>query len=109
MKMTNEFIFCKNLFSTLGRKESYDLIDSSNLSAREREVLYTRFVKGLSLKECADLLVIEENSVSKALHRSIKKLYKWIENRENATQILSLLNIKPSKYPEVNTSSIKSQ
>ncbi len=48
----------------------------SELNANQREVLYHRFVEGLTLDEIAVVMKINYQSVKNLIHRSIKKLKK---------------------------------
>lgn len=90
--MTDELNFVKVLFNTLGKTESIKLINDSNLTEREGQLLELRLIKGKSLKEVADVLMIEEDSVNKAQSKVCKKLYYWIKCKDTLEQVVSLLN-----------------
>jgi predicted DNA binding protein len=76
--MTDNFSYIKKYFSFLGRKKSIELIFESNLTDRERKAVILRFIRGLSIKECAEAFNIEPNSFSKFLTKVTKKLYNWL-------------------------------
>lgn len=89
---TEEMLFCKNLFNTLGRKESMELLNNSNLTDRERDIILMRLIYGKSLKECSDVLIIEQDSVNKAQKKAVIKLYQWINNKGKIIELIRLLN-----------------
>lgn len=93
MQTSKEFHYCKHLFFTLGKQASKELIRRSCLTKREEQLLIMRFINGLTLKECSNYFILEENSVSKALQKSAVKLYKWLQMREEASQIMTLLKL----------------
>lgn len=78
MKKTLELETVQIMFLALGRKQKQELLENSNLCDREITLLSCRLIKGLSLKECADLFGIEEDSVNKAQLKAIKKLYHYL-------------------------------
>lgn len=55
MKPCKEVEYCKKLFMSAGRKAGINILNFSNLTDREREVILCRLVKGLTLKECSEL------------------------------------------------------
>ena len=48
------------------------------LPPRQREILYLRFYRGFSIKEIADILEINNQSVRNSLFSSLTKLKKWL-------------------------------
>lgn len=88
MKLSKEVEFCKNVFLLLGKKKSEDLLERSNLNNREKIIINSHLLQGLSLKECASILLIEEDSVNKAQKKALNKLYEWIKNQTIIEQIL---------------------
>lgn len=78
MKPCKEGEYCKKLFMSAGRKAGINILNFSNLTDREREVILCRLVKGLTLKECSELFVMEEDSVNKMQKRVCIKLYKFL-------------------------------
>lgn len=92
--MTCELNFVKVLFNTLGKTESLKLITDSNLTEREGQLLELRMVRGKTLKEVADVLMIEEDSVNKLQNKVCKKLYYWFKCKNTIEQVVFLLNKK---------------
>lgn len=90
--MTDELNFVKGLFNTLGKTESLKLINDSNLTEREGLLLELRLIRGKSLKEVADILMIEEDSVNKAQSKVCRKLCEWIRRKDTVEQVIALLN-----------------
>ena len=78
MKESKEVSFCKKVFSSAGRTKSIVILDNSNLTDREKELMICRFLKGLSLKECSELFLLEEDSVNKAQKKTCIKLYNFL-------------------------------
>lgn len=78
MRKTQELETIQIIFLSLSRKQKEELLANSNLNNREIELLSLRLIDGKSLKECADYFGIEEDSVNKAQHRAVKKLYLFI-------------------------------
>lgn len=93
MKKSVELQYCQDVINILGRKQSMEMLCKSSLSDRERKIVYNRIVKGLTIKECSELLLIEENSVCKALNKACVKLYIWLINRETADILARQLRI----------------
>lgn len=89
MKESKEVDFCKSVFSLIGRNNSEELLKRSNLNDREQSIILYHLLQGKSLKECAGILIIEEDSVNKAQKRACVKLYNWINNQMLIKQILS--------------------
>lgn len=81
MKECKEVAFCKKVFSIIGRYNGENLLNQSNLTDRERLIISNRILKGISLKECAEILVIEEDSVNKAQKKACVKLYNWLNTQ----------------------------
>ena len=75
---TKETDYFKVHFISLGKDKKIMILDNSPLTERESELIYNRFIKGLSLKECAELYGVEINSLSKHQHSIIKKLYPYL-------------------------------
>jgi len=73
--------FIKTLFNSLSRVDKINLLNNSNLNDRERCLLETRFVKGLSAKESADYFNLEFDTYNKTYHRTVFKLYAWLEHK----------------------------
>lgn len=88
MKISKEVEFCKNVFQLIGNKKSEELLERSNLTNREKVIIHSHILQGLSLKECAGILLIEEDSVNKAQKKALVKLYTWINNQVLIDQIL---------------------
>ena len=62
------------------------------LTARQRETLYLRYHQGLSIEEIAEVLEINNQSVSNLLHRSLRQLRRdWT----GSTALLLLLFVAP--------------
>lgn len=78
MKPCKEVEYCKKLFMSAGRIAGINILNFSNLTDREREVILCRLIKGLTLKECSELFVMEEDSVNKMQKRVCIKLYKFL-------------------------------
>lgn len=76
--MTNEMKSIKELFSNLPRNQKLIIIQQSNLNDREVNLLIMRLVQGNSLKDCAEIMNIEEDSVNKAQLKAVKKLYTFL-------------------------------
>lgn len=89
MKMSKEVEFCINVFKLIGKQKSEELLERSNLTNREKIIVDSHLIQGLSLKECAGILLIEEDSVNKAQKKALVKLYTWINNQILINQILS--------------------
>ena len=51
MKISKEVEFCKKLFLSTGRSEGLNILNYSNLTDREKEIINCRLLKGLTLKE----------------------------------------------------------
>ena len=75
---TKETDYVKRLFRFLGRLNKIEILQKSNLSDYEIELLTKRFVNQLSLKDCADYFNIEANTVSKQQLKAVKKLYSYL-------------------------------
>lgn len=90
MKRTEATSNFENQFSLLGRKQKQELLENSNLNDRELTLLSFRFINGYSLKECAEELGLEVNTVSKNQLKAIKKLYEFIKSINNTYSIHSL-------------------
>lgn len=93
MRKSDELKYCQEIITILGRKQSLEMLSKSCLTDRERKLVFNKLVKGLSLKECSEIMLIEENSVSKALQKACAKLYIWLINRDTANIIAQKLNI----------------
>lgn len=78
MKISKEVDFCKRLLMSTGRAEGLNILNYSNLTDREREIINCRFLKGLSLKECAEIFLMEEDSVNKLQKRICVKLFNFL-------------------------------
>lgn len=94
MRETKEVAYCKQLLCNLGRYQKIKLLKNSSLDNRERNILYMRFIEGLSVIESAEKINVDESTFNKAQQRSFKKLYKWIScnNIEEIRQLISILN-----------------
>lgn len=79
MRKTQELETVQIIFLSLGRNQKQELLDNSNLNDREKELLTHRLVNGKTLKECADYLGIEEDSVNKAQLKAVKKLFYFLK------------------------------
>ena len=79
MRKTIELETIQILFLTLGNQEKLFLLQNSNLTERESNLLTYRLVQGKTLKECSSILGIEEDSVNKAQLKAIKKLYLYLD------------------------------
>lgn len=88
MKECKEVAFCKAVFSVIGRSESEKLLSKSNLNDREILIISSHLLKGIPLKECAEILIIEEDSASKAQKKACKKLYAWLNTQNGLIQSL---------------------
>lgn len=93
MKKSEELQYCQNVIILLGRQQSAEMLLKSCLTDRERKLIFNKLVKGLSLKECSELLQIEENSVSKALQKACCKLHIWLVNRDTANILAKELRL----------------
>lgn len=98
MKKTKELQYCQKVIILLGRQQSTEMLLKSCLTDRERKLVFNKLVKGLSLKECSELLQIEENSVSKAFQKACCKLYIWLINRDTANVMAKKLNLTAVNY-----------
>lgn len=78
MKQSTEVDFCKNFFYTSGRKSVVELIDNSNLTNRERELVNLRYIEGLRVKEICNRLNMDEFVYKKEHRRILGKLYVWM-------------------------------
>lgn len=76
--MTYQMNYIKNLFNFMARNEKLELLENSNLTDREVELLTKRFVKGESLKECALCFNLEEDTINKNQLKAVKKLYSFL-------------------------------
>lgn len=92
MIQNDTLIFIKSLFYVLGKTESLKLLQDSNLTERESKLLEMRMIRGKSLKEVADILMIEEDSVNKAQNKVCKKLADWVKRKDTVEQVVALLN-----------------
>ena len=77
--MTYEMTYIKNVFKMLNRANKLKLLETSNLTNREIELLTKRFINGDSLKDCANYYRLEEDSINKAQLKAVKKLYKYLK------------------------------
>ena len=68
----------KQLFFILGKEDKKTLLESSNLTDRESDILVTRFIRGLSAKESAELLNLDIDTYNKQYHRCMTKFYNWL-------------------------------
>ena len=98
MTKTSELEEITHIFSLLGRREALNMLANSNLSDRDQKLLALRFVKGLSLDECAEYFCMCRNSVGKWQTKVARKLYQWIENRREASVLLHSINLQSSMY-----------
>lgn len=78
MKISKEVEFCKKLFLSTGRSEGLNILNYSNLTDREKEIINCRLLKGLTLKECAEIFLMEEDSINKFQKRICTKLYNFL-------------------------------
>lgn len=79
MKKSFELKTVQIVFFALSKTQKQSLLDNSNLNDREKELLTYRLIEGKSLKECANFLGIEEDSVNKAQLKAVKKLYFFLK------------------------------
>ena len=93
MKKSNELDYCQKVITVLGRTRSTEMLHKSCLTDRERKIVFNRIVKGLSIKECSEILLIEENSVSKALQKACNRLYIWLINKDTADVLADRLHL----------------
>lgn len=64
------------------RKAAEQLVSGlKKLSSNQRQILYLRFVSGLSHKEIAEIMNINEQSSMNIVHRAVKKLRSLIDER----------------------------
>lgn len=98
MTINSETEQIMELFSILGRRESLTLLANSNLAERDQKLLALRFIKGLTLSECATYFYMRPNSIGKWQTKCCKSLYQWLMNRSRAEQILDALNMKNISY-----------
>ncbi|MBR6552808.1 MAG: hypothetical protein IKT89_08225 [Clostridia bacterium] len=78
MKITKEVDYCKHLFLTTGRKQVLELIENSNLTNKERDIIYSRYLEGLGVKEMCEKYALEESTYKQAQKRILVKLYNYI-------------------------------
>lgn len=79
MEKSKEVILCKRFFYNLGRFEKIKIIKNSNLDNRERKIIYSRFVEGMTLKEIAENLSLGIDNCNKIQKKAFVKLYSWLE------------------------------
>lgn len=77
--MTRELSMCKNVIEKLGRTKAEQLLEDSSLNDREKQLLELRLIRGVSLKECSVIFVVEEDSINKAQLKASKKLFTWLK------------------------------
>lgn len=75
--------FCKKLLSRLGNKEKIAVIESSNLNARERKALISRYADGETVKDVASKLGMEVEAYNKMQCKAMRKLYSWLAFKAN--------------------------
>lgn len=90
---TQETKTVKYILQNLSTLEREQLIDNSNLTDKEKQVLTLRFSKGKQVKECTELLNMEFEAFNKLQKKSVFKLYHWLE-RKALTSGIQLRNIK---------------
>lgn len=78
MRETKELAYCKSVFNKVGKIKMTEILDNSNLNNREVDIITSRLIKGMSLKECSSIFAIEENSVNRAQLKAVKKLYNFL-------------------------------
>lgn len=98
MTKTSETEQITYIFSILGRREALSLLANSNLSDRDQKLLALRMVKGMTLDECADYFNMYSNSIGKWQTKCCKRLYEWIERRQQAAQLLDSMKMSDVKY-----------
>lgn len=76
--MKYQMNYIKNLFNFMARSEKISLLENSNLTDRETELLKRRLIKGESLKECALYFNLEEDTINKNQLKAVKKLYLFL-------------------------------
>lgn len=76
--MTYQMNYIKNLFNFMARNEKVTLLENSNLTDREIELLKRRLIKGESIKECALYFNLEEDTINKNQLKAVKKLYSFL-------------------------------
>lgn len=79
MKETKEVTYCKEVLYKNGRPEKIKLLDNSNLNNHERDILYERFVIGLTVKETAEKFNVSIETINKTQKKSFFKLYDWLQ------------------------------
>ena len=83
MNKTQELIAFENRILFLNRKEKAELLENSNLDDRELQLISYRFIQGLSLKECANILGLEINTISKNQTKIIKKITNILRKKKS--------------------------
>lgn len=89
--MTTETAYCKNILFLLPREEKVRLLENSNLTNKERDIISFRIVDGLSIKEVCDKLAMDENAFVKAQRRAYAKLCFFLQNKEKILKLCSAL------------------
>lgn len=75
MKRTTEIECIVNELNSMGRADKTLFLQNSNLNDREIAIIECRFIKGLSIKESADIIGMETDAFCKAQKKSLKKLH----------------------------------
>lgn len=71
----------KYILANLGTLEREQLINNSNLTEKEKQVLTLRFSKGKQVKECTEIFNMELEAFNKLQKKSVYKLYHWLERK----------------------------
>lgn len=77
-RVANETDYFKTFFATSSRKDSLDLIQNSCLTDKERDIIISRFIEGLNIKEMCQKYCVEESTYKHSQKRILVKLYNYI-------------------------------
>jgi DNA-directed RNA polymerase specialized sigma subunit len=77
-RLTKEVDYCKHLFSTASRKDVLEIIQNSCLTDKERDIIYSRFIQGLNIKEMCEKYSVEESAYKQNQKKILIKLYNFI-------------------------------
>jgi DNA-directed RNA polymerase specialized sigma subunit len=77
-RVANETDYFKTFFATSSRKDSLDLIQNSCLTDKERDIIISRFIEGLNIKEMCQKYNVEESTYKHSQKRILVKLYNYI-------------------------------
>lgn len=91
MRRNAKFQYCYDLLYMLGRNDKMNLLNSSCLTNRERDILYYRFVEGLQIKESAERLGVETDAFIKAQAKAVNRLYFWLKNHSDISRLAEMV------------------